>query len=73
MKIRVSREGKIWFNDYYEVEKIDEESIADCVNDSINANFIESEPLFETWEPTGAYEVVNCETNEVIDENYGSL
>ena len=64
-QIIVSRKGTIWYNDYYEVPEINEKTIQACIDDS-SEYFIESDCLYETWEPTGDIEVVNEETNEIL-------
>ena len=71
-QITVSRKGTVWFNDYYEVPEINEETIQKCIDDS-SEYFLSSELLFETWEPTGEIEVIDEETNETLFDKESSL
>ena len=70
-EIRVSRKGTIWYNDYYEVPEITEENIRKCIEDGSDF-FVESEPLFETWEETGDIEVTNIDTGEILYDTESS-
>lgn len=63
--IVVQRKGTIWFNDCYEVPEVTEENIRKCIADDGDF-FIESEPLFETWEETGDIEVTNEDTGDIL-------
>ena len=71
-EITVSRKGTVWFNDYYEVPEINEETIQKCIDDS-SEYFSSSELLFETWEPTGEIEVIDEETNEILFDKESSV
>lgn len=67
MEIIVSRKGTIWYNDCYEIPEITEENIRKCIEDDSDF-FVESEPLFETWESTGEIEVTDLESgNELLN------
>lgn len=67
MEIIVSRKGTIWYNDCYDIPEITEENIRKCIEDDSDF-FVESEPLFETWESTGEIEVTDVESgNELLN------
>ena len=67
MEIVVSRKGTIWYNDCYDIPEITEENIRKCIEDDSDF-FVESEALYETWEPTGEIEVTDVESgNELLN------
>ena len=44
------------------------DTVQKCINDDSDL-FIESIPLYETWEPTGDYEVINPVTGNIIESS----
>ena len=68
MIIRVDRVGTVTCSDYYDVDEITPETIEKCINDDSEL-FVETEYLYETWEPTGEYEVINNKTGEIIKDS----
>ena len=68
MNIVVQRKGTIWFNDYYEVDEINDKTIQECINDNSYC-FLESSLEWDTWDPDGEYVVINCDTDEILAES----
>ena len=66
--IYVERQGLIWYRDVYVVpDDVTDETIQKCIDDT-SEFFSESESLFETWDPTGLYEVID-DNDKILKSN----